>query len=404
MYIKRKIEGDILRYLKRPEIIAIVGPRQCGKTTVLKRVYETTKNAVFLTFEDQGALSLFENNIKQFINTYVKGRDFVFIDEFQYAKTGGKLLKYIYDTERVKMIISGSSAIDLTVKAIKYLVGRVFILNMFQFDFYEFLLYKNSDFARLYSDNQINLNRGAGEELAPEQMKVFSDYYEEYCVWGGYPEVVLADNLDEKKEVLKNIYNTYFIRDVKSILGIVDDFKLEKLIKALALQIGNMVEYNELSQVSEFSVPTLKKYLNFLSKTYILELVSPFYTNKRKEIVKNKKIYFFDNGLRNLALNDLRGFDLRIDAGALLENGVFMQLLKNNMPVKFWRDKNKNEIDFIIDAGNGKTVAIEVKNNTSKCKPAPLSFTKEHAGINYYCAYLKGKDAGKKESLFLPLV
>ena len=120
MYIKRKIEDEILKYIERPEIIALIGPRQCGKTTTIKKIYDDLKNAVFLTFEDQEVLNLFEKNIKEFIAVYIIGKDYVFIDEFQYARNGGKLLKFIYDTHHTKIIISGSSALDLTVKAAKF--------------------------------------------------------------------------------------------------------------------------------------------------------------------------------------------------------------------------------------------------------------------------------------------
>ncbi|MBU2081095.1 AAA family ATPase, partial [Patescibacteria group bacterium] len=151
MYIQRQIKDDILKYLNSPEIIAIVGPRQSGKTTVIKRIYQNLSDAIFLTFEDQQTLSLFEKNIKEFIQTYVVGKKYVFIDEFQYAQHGGKLLKYIYDTNHTKIIISGSSAIDLTIKAIKFLVGRVFVLNMFPLNFSEYLFYRDKNFYKIYN-------------------------------------------------------------------------------------------------------------------------------------------------------------------------------------------------------------------------------------------------------------
>ena len=404
MYIKRKIEDQILKYLHTPEILAIVGPRQCGKTTTLKQVYQNLPNAVFLNFEDQETLSMFENNIKQFAQTYVVGKKYVIIDEFQYARNGGKLLKYLYDMHKTKIIISGSSIIDLTVKAIKFLVGRIFVFNMFPFDFFEFLLYRDSNFAGLYKKMKINLKKRATQNLGKEQMDIFRNYYEEYVIWGGYPRVILAKSRDEKIEVLKNIYNTYFLRDVKSVLGLIDDYKLGKLIKALSLQIGNMVEYNELAQISELSFLTIKKYLNFLSKTYINELIKPFYQNKRKEIVKNQKIYFYDTGLRNFIVNDFRYLNERLDSGSLLENSFWVQLIKNGNNAQYWRDKNKNEVDFIINLGENKTAAFEIKYHQKKCKKFPAAFIKEYKNIITYCVYLKSDKAEIiKNQLFLPL-
>lgn len=405
MYIKRKIEDDILKYLQRPEILAIVGPRQCGKTTLMRKIYSDLDDAVFLSFEDQQILSLFEKNIKDFAETYVEGKKYVFIDEFQYAKNGGKLLKYLYDLHHTKIIISGSSATDLTIKAIGYLVGRVFVLNMYPFDFLEYLSAKDENYKKIYIKYKANLKEYAVPNLAYEQSERLRRYYEEYCVWGGYPQVVLTDNKEVKKEILRNIYNTYFLRDVKTMLGLIDDFKLGKLIQGLALQIGNMVEYNELSQMSELAVPTVKKYFNFLSKTYIAELIKSFYKNKRKEIVKAKKVYFYDTGLRNFIVNDFRPLAERTDTGQLIENGFYMQIIKNGYIPQYWRDKNQNEVDFIIDLGEGKTAAIEIKHKQNKCGKFPVSFTKDYGNALLFCAFLENKD-NKIESgqIFMPLV
>src|SRR3989344_121381 len=405
MYIKRKIEDEILRYLERPEIIAVIGPRQCGKTTTLKKIYGSLKNAVFLTFEDQEALSLFENDIKQFSATYLNGRDYVFIDEFQYAENGGKLLKYLYDTYqgRVKIIISGSSAVDLTIKAVKYLVGRIFIFEMLPFDFEEYLYFRDGNYAGIYKQNKIDLKKENNIRLADEQMSVLRGYSEEYAVWGGYPAVILSKTQEEKREILKNIYNTYFLRDVKDVLGLIDDYKLNRLIKALALQCGQMIEYNELNRISEYSYPTLKKYLNFLQKTYICGFVIPYYKNKRKEIVKNQKVYFFDTGLRNCIVNDFRLPNARPDGGSLLENVCWEQFVKNKHLPQYWRAKNKNEVDFIIDVGEGKMVAIEVKMNLNKCR-FPAAFAQNYRGALMYCLFLYGRGEKRKNDLFIPLL
>lgn len=394
-----------MRYLAVPEIIAIVGPRQCGKTTTLQQIFKGLDNAVFLSFEDQGALELFENNIKQFARDYIAGKRYVFIDEFQYAKRGGKNLKYLYDAHQVKIIISGSSAVDLTVKAIKFLVGRIFVLPMFPFDFYEFLRCRDSALAAAYEKMSMRITESRSLDISTEQKHLLEKYFEEYALWGGYPRVVLSSSREEKTEVLKNLYNTFFLREVKSILGLIDDFTLGKLLRALALQIGNMVEYRELANLSELAVPTVKRYLNFLSKTYICEFIKPFYRNKRKEIVKNQKAYFYDTGLRNFAVNDFRAFNGRPDAGALLENTFWMQMAKNEYAARYWRDKNKNEVDFIIDIGAGGLAAIEVKHSQSRCKDLPRAFTKDYKEALAYCAYLRPDAPNRRgHQLFLPLI
>ncbi len=405
MYIKRKIESKILRYLDRPEIIALIGPRQAGKTTTLKKIFQGLDKAIFLSFEDRQVLSLFENNIKQFAETYLVGNKFVFIDEFQYAKEGGKLLKYLYDAyPDVKMIISGSSVIDMTIKAIKYLVGRVFVLQMWTFDFYEFLLAKDINYARIYEKYKINLKKPHLNFLAKEQYEALQKYYEEYLIFGGYPQVVITENKSDKQEVIRNIYNTYFLRDVKGILDLADDYKFANLLKSLALQIGGVIEYKSLMETSDTAFHTLKRYLNILSKTYITDMTRPFYTNKRKEIVKNPKVFFFDTGLRNFIVNDFRFLKDRPDAGSLLENGIWMQLVKNNHTSKYWRDRNKNEVDFIVELGESKIVALEVKNNISKCKKISLSFTKNYPHISTYCVYFYTKNYSDKDKIFAALI
>ncbi|MBI5230533.1 MAG: ATP-binding protein [Candidatus Magasanikbacteria bacterium] len=405
MYIKRKIEDEILKYLKRPEIIALIGPRQCGKTTTIKRIFGDLKNDVFLTFEDQEVLNLFENNIKAFISTYIAGKDYVFIDEFQYAKNGGKLLKYVYDTHHTKIIISGSSALDLTLKAAKYLVGRVFVLEIFPFDFGEYLLSRDRAYYTFYEKNKIDLKRISVPLITKKQRETLNKYFEEYLIWGGYPAVVLSKTEEEKRAVLKNIYNTYFLRDVKDILGLVDDYKLGKLIRALALQIGNMIEYKELTEISEFSYHTLKKYLNFLNKTYITGFSRPFYKNKRKEIVKNQKVYFFDTGLRNHMVNNFQTLHKRDDQdkGFLLKNGCYTQFVKNNFLPQYWRDKNQNEVDFILDIGEGNHVAMEVKLNQNKCRISRV-FKENYKDFSVFCIYFYATTEDQDASLFIPLL
>ncbi|UMX47778.1 MAG: ATP-binding protein [Candidatus Nealsonbacteria bacterium DGGOD1a] len=369
MYIKRKLEGKINKYLDKPEIIAIMGPRQCGKTTMLKKIFSGLSGANFISFEDRVALGLFNKNIDDFINLYAKNYKYLFIDEFQYSRNGGKKLKYIFDTRKIKILISGSSAIDLSVNAIKYLVGRIFIFNLYPFDFEEFLSYKDRGLNGIYKMSSQKIESGEAPEISAEIHNKFKKYFEEYAVYGGYPRVVISSDSEEKKEVLRNIYNTFFLREVKDVLGLIDDYKLEKLIKGLALQVGNLIDYGELGQLSEFSYPTLKRYMNFLEKTFVSRRILPYFKNKRTEIVKNPKIYFIDTGLRNQIVNDFRPFEQRGDCGQLLENAVFGQLAKKDYGLNYWRDKKKNEMDFILQSEGGNITAVEIKSKTKNSLP-----------------------------------
>src|SRR3989338_3999413 len=222
-----------------PEILAIIGPRQSGKTTLVRHLISGLENVNSIDFEDRETLELFNEDIKSFSELHVKPYNYLFIDEFQYAKEGGKNLKFIYDHFRTKIIISGSSATGMSIHGLKYLVGRVLSFQLDPFSFEEFLNHKEP---ALYS----GIYRKNAELSGPAIMKIMP-YFKEYCIFGGYPRVVLAKSHEEKQTVLKNIYNTYFLKEVKEILNLPEDHKLSRLINALALQIGGILNYNELS-------------------------------------------------------------------------------------------------------------------------------------------------------------
>lgn len=358
MYINRFLEEKVKKYLNKKEIIAIVGPRQSGKTTMLKNIFKDLKNADFLDFEDRETLELFNEDIKSFIELYVKKYDYLFIDEFQYAKEGGKNLKYIHDNFKTKIIISGSSVSGLSIQSIKYLVGRIFVFNLYPFSFEEFLSYKEPE---LY--NKIYIKR----KLSYPIIERIIPYFYEFCIFGGYPRVILAKNKEEKETVLRNIYNTYFLKEIKEMLNLLEDYKLSKLINALALQIGNLVNYNELSATSGFNHKDLLDYLNVLEKTFICIRSPPFYTNKRTELVKAPKIFFLDTGFRNVVIKNFQLIKERQDKGNLYENFVASEITKKDVEVKYWRTKSKAEVDFIIEK-KGTLMPIEVKSDLKKPK------------------------------------
>jgi uncharacterized protein len=350
MYVERALEKKLNKYLKSKEIIAVVGARQCGKTTLLHHFLSKLNNKELLSFEDQELLNLFTNDIKSFIELYVKGRDYLFIDEFQYAKNGGKQLKYIYDNFKIKIFISGSSAQDLAVQGLKYLVGRVLVFNLYPLNFFEYLKFKDEKLAKLFLDKAIS----------SEIIKKINKHYFEFSRFGGYPRVVLSKTIEEKKEILKNIYNTYLLREIKEILQLADSSKLITLMKALALHSGNRLNYEEVSSSVGISRKELLKYLMILKQTFILFEVKPFFTNKKKELIKASEYFFLDNGFRNLVLNNFQELDSRIDKGLINECFVASELIKKDLEIKFWRTKAKAEVDFILEK-EGEIIPIEVK-------------------------------------------
>ncbi|MBI3036786.1 ATP-binding protein [Candidatus Woesearchaeota archaeon] len=360
MYIKRLLEGKLLKYLGSREILAVTGPRQCGKTTLLRRIFAGLKNAVFLDFEDRETLELFGEDIKSFAELYAKPYRYLFIDEFQYAKEGGRKLKYIYDTYSTKIVITGSSASALSIQSMKFLVGRLFVFNLYPFSFDEYLSYKDH---RLY---ELYIKRGLTSLTKPVIERILP-HFNEFCIFGGYPRAVLAGDKEEKETVLKGIYNTYFLREIKEILNLPEDYKLSRLISALALQIGNVINYNELSDISAFRHKELLRYMNVLEKTFVTVRGLPFYTNKRTELVKSPKIFFLDNGLRNFVVKNFQNIEKRQDKGALYENFVASELLKKGIDVRFWRTKSKAEVDFVMEKKSG-IIPAEVKSDLKKPK------------------------------------
>lgn len=390
MYVKRFLEGKLLKYLGSREILAVTGPRQCGKTTLLRQIFNGLKNAVFLDFEDRETLELFDEDVKSFAELYAKPYRYLFIDEFQYAKEGGRKLKYIYDTYSTKIVISGSSASALSIQSMKFLAGRLFVFNLYPFSFAEYLSYKDARLYELYKKKGLaNLTKPLIERILP--------HFNEFCIFGGYPRVALADDREEKETVLKGIYNTYFLREIKEILNLPEDYKLSKLISALALQIGNMINYNELSDISAFKHKELLGYLNVLEKTFITVKGLPFYTNKRTELVKSPKIFFLDNGFRNFVVKNFQSIEKRQDKGALYENFVASELLKKGIDVRFWRTKSKAEVDFVIEK-NGHIIPAEVKSDLKKPKfsKSLLSFVEKYKPKKSFVFSEKFfKDSGK---------
>ncbi|MCK4670562.1 MAG: ATP-binding protein [Nanoarchaeota archaeon] len=396
VYIKRDIEEEISKYFKAKEIIAVIGARQCGKTTLvnnfLNLLGKKGKKINRISFDDVKLLQLFEGDIDSFADLHLKGYDILFIDEVQYSKDSGKKLKYLYDNFDTKIFISGSSAAELSIQSLKYLTGRIFIFPLSPFSFKEFLKARNQKLVPLYE------NGNYGKEIVSELNK----HLREFILYGGYPRVALAKTTDEKKKILESIYNTYLLKEIREILDLSEDYRLVKLMKALSLQIGNIINYNELSTITSFSYNDLMKYLNILEKTFICNLVKPYYTNKRTEMVKSPKIYFYDLGFRNICIDNFSSE--RADFGNIYENFIYTELIKHNIFPNYWRTKSGAEVDFIIEKNN-KLIPVEVKSllKEAKLTRSFSSFLKKYSPKKGYVVSLDFE--GKRGIVaFLPLV
>jgi len=207
MYIHRQLEKRIALFLKRKEAISIIGPRQAGKTTFLKflekEFKKNNKKVKFITFENLSDLDIFQNNIEDF-KSIIDDYDVVIIDEFQYAKEGGQKLKYLYDTTKIKFIISGSSSLELVFQTGKYMVGRIINFDLSPFSFREFLSFKDKELYKILN-NKINqkkfldfkIKNGFGNAIN----KRLSEYLEKFVVYGGYPAVALSVKEEEKQKL-----------------------------------------------------------------------------------------------------------------------------------------------------------------------------------------------------------
>lgn len=394
MYIQRDLELTLQKYLDKKEIIAVIGPRQSGKSTLLLHLLEKLPDTHSISFDDLEVLNLFEHDTKAFIEIHIKKYKYVLIDEVQYSKDSGKILKYIYDSCSTKLFLSGSSATEFSIQSLRFLVGRIFVFYLYPLSFLEFVRYKNGNLCALLEQSHFKVP-------TVEQLNTLLD---EFIIYGGYPRVVLAEDVEEKKIVLKNIHNTYFLREIKEILQISEDYKLSLLLKALSLQTGNMLNYAELCQLSGFSYPELRRHLNILEKTFICSLIRPYHTNKRTELVKNPKVYFFDTGFLNAVIPNFS--QDRTDQGALYENFVYTELLKKGFMPKYWRTKAKAEVDFIIEQNN-LPIPIEVKSNSDKLTRSYQSFLDTYQPRQgfFVSKFTSSKEqVGKTLVHYLPLV
>jgi len=405
----RDILPDLMRWLDRREAYAIKGPRQSGKTTILKILQDKLKgkNVVFMNFEDLDVLEAFEANPKEYIKSFMlkKGRYYFLMDEYHYVKNPGKKLKLLYDTlENAKFIVTGSSSLELSGAMAKFLVGRVFFFELFPFSFHEFLVARDERLAKIYEEK----NRQVREFLIDGKTSIKRDIFlkeitpllNEYLIFGGYPAVIKAKDYETKRIILKNIYDTYISKDVIEFLKVTDAFKYRCVVRALATLIGSLLNYTELCSICQTYYKEVKRIISILSETYIVKTITPFYRNPITELKKNPKIYFFDLGLRNYIIGNFSPLEKRSDAGAIIENFVFLSL-RNSFPdetINYWRTIAKAEVDFVLRL-NEQIIPIEVKYQTFKKPKISKSLRSFIKTYNPERALIVTKDFWGKEEI-----
>ncbi len=385
---RREILQRIMPFIEEENIILLTGARQTGKTHLLYLIIRhlwhlgiAPSQIIYFDLENIHDSNLL-NGLKDFNDFHgilaqkgidSQNRAFVFVDEIQHLDHPSSFLKYLHDHNKpqLKFIVTGSSSLEIKKKFTDRLTGRVYNFPVKPLSFREYLLFRNQDSAAdqlkgLSLPFWVNENRPEKSiyHLDPVFMDQMDVLIREYLIYGGYPGVTLKNNPLVKQKDLQKIYSLYVRRDIRDLGNIADITGYNQLVSMLSLQIGNLVVEQELSSTSGLSRPTVKKYLFLLENTYVIDLVAPFFTNKRKEIAKTPKVFFEDVGLRNGVLNNFHPLDSRTDSGAVLENFIFTQLNKQDetgSAIRFWRSQNKSEVDFIWQESVDTLCPIEVK-------------------------------------------
>lgn len=359
----RNLTGEILNQLEKHEIIFLLGTRQTGKTTLTRLVADSAEyeadTIFFFDLEDKEYRSLFETVSIQLLKNIFKLEGInpaepalLIFDEIQLLGDPANLFKLLHDHfPKLRIIATGSSSLSIKHKFSDSLSGRkrVFYVEPLSFD--EFLVFKGED--RLIKIRSF-FNEGERDAVIPlvkAHHPHFLNLFEEYLVYGGYPEVVLTDGKSAKVEKLDSIATSYIQKDIREF-GRIDNLDgYNNLLKYIAVNLGAQFNLTSAQSTVGLSAQTVKKYISLLQETFIIKELPPYFVNKNKEISKTRKIFFKDNGIRNLQIKNFHSLDLRPDIGALYENYIFnvldrkKDILTENY---FYRTQAKTEIDFIV--------------------------------------------------------
>ena len=372
--IERKLFSDLVNHLNQKEISIIIGPRQSGKTTLMDLLREHLdkkgERTLYLNLDIEWDRPHFESQsalLRKIELELGKERSYVFIDEIQQKENAGLFLKGLFDLKLpYKFIVSGSGSLELKEKIHESLVGRKRLFELTTIAFDEFVHHKTGYKYKENFTRFLEIEKDKTHQLLMEYMN-----------FGGYPRVVLASEQTEKIRIIDEIYRSVLEKDIAYLLKVDKTEAFSALIKVLSSQIGNLIKYSELSSTLNISYQTVKKYLWYSQKTFLLDIISPYARNVRKEITKSPVPYFWDLGLRNYALGVFGHLGSPTECGFIFENLVFL-LLKEKIRLEatklnFWRTKDKAEVDFILERGRN-VVPIEVKYKSLKKQEISRSF------------------------------
>lgn len=324
MKIIRNIFGELVKDLSENEIGILTGPRQVGKTYLLRELEDRAKQSgiktSFFDLEQPSELALFNRNDAEIIEMLVGGGDIVFLDEFHYLKNASKIFKAIYDKEApIKIYASGSSALEIHKHLKESLAGRKYLYHIYPCSL-------------------------------SEMAQVISNAFEYCCVYGGMPGTIHKQDEYKKKQLLSDILQSYVLKDIKSLIREENLRAFNHLLYLLAEAQGSLVSIDSLAREIGLSPHTTNNYLDILTQTYVSFPVYSYSRNLGNELKKSKKFYFYDIGIRNALLKNFATLDKRNDAGAVVETFVFLELQRHISPeteIRFWRLKSGEEVDFL---------------------------------------------------------
>jgi uncharacterized protein len=360
--INRYITESILESLVPGRVTALFGARRTGKTTLINSIAErlSEKRVLKLNGEDLTVAEILASGRQEILENLTKGYDYVIIDEAQSISGIGKNLKLLIDTRPdLSILATGSASFDLRNQIGEPLTGRSVFFMLYPFAYGELGLD--------YLQSQKSLS--------------------EMLIFGAYPQVFLSTTTKEKRLLLENIKNGYLLKDILILDNLKDSLFVMNLLRLVAFQIGNEVSFNELAGQLGTTVKTVQRYLEILEKTFVLFRLNGFSRNHRKEITKSPRYYFWDNGIRNVIINNFSPLEQRDDAGKLWENYCVAERVKKQVyrqtfsDFYFWRTYDQQEID-LIEITDGKITAFEFKWGVKKVR-IPKAFQDHYSDADF---------------------
>ena len=359
--IERILKQNIEKELFKGKAIILMGSRQTGKTTILMEMFPENEETLWMRGDDIGDQSRLENMTTPMFRQFLKGKKILVIDEAQRVKDIGLRMKLVTDyIKEVQLVATGSSAFELANRLNEPLTGRKWEHKLYPLSFGEMVAHHG-----LWDEMRLLRHR---------------------LIYGYYPEVVTSEGSENK--VLQQLTESYLYKDIFTLGLVKKSDKLVTLLKALSYQVGSQVSYSELAGTVGIDSKTVEAYIDVLEQAYIIFRLPSFSRNQRNELKHSRKVYFYDNGVRNALINSFNPVEERGDMGILWENFIIAERMKHNEYYShycnryFWRTRTQQEIDY-IEEFDGKLHAYEFKWNTRKKTKQPNSFAEAYPDAEF---------------------